>query len=402
MPHIPTIHGTVAPGFEPARRAFADNFKHGEVGASFAVYRRGELVVDLWAGLANVEKQTPWERDTIGILFSSTKGLASTVLLRLHDQGKLDYDAKVTDYWPEFGQNGKEGVTVRTLLCHRSGLTGIETPLDLDDLESPQKKAEAVEQQRLFWPPGSQQGYNAISYGLYAAELARRITGESLAETFRKEVAEPLGADLHIGLDPKHDHRMATLYPAGRRDKIRTILPNVLFKRSPEGKTYRRYIANYDGGFVRKAFGQPEVLGITGANNFNLPRVHRMELAWGGGIGNARGLAKVYGALANGGTLDGHTLVSPGVIEPLTRRDSWTDRDRVLNRPMGFTLGYVKENPGIFGPSTRAFGHPGAGGVLGWCDPDANLSIGYVMNKMHLNLRSPRAMRVANAVYACL
>jgi len=391
--------GTVDPRFEKVRKAFQNNFRYrGEYGASLCVIRDGEVVVDLWGGWADKADSRRWQSETMSTIFSSTKGIAATCLLMLHDRGLLDYDAPVAKYWPEFAQGGKGDITVRTVLNHRSGLCAIDAEIGLDGLEDPQTVAAAAAVQQPLWEPGTAQGYHGISYGFIVSELFRRIAGESLGTFLKREVSQPLGAELHIGLPPEQDHKVATLYTQRPIDVALKILPRVLFSPKVEGRVYRSVAS---GGISARAFAKPAALGTRGIQNFNTTRVHRMELLWANGIGNGRGLARVYQALALGGEFGGVKLMKPSTARLPRARGSW-DTDKVLHKQMGFSLGFVKEQSNLFSPNISSFGHPGAGGPLGWADPEERLSIGYVMNRMDYHIRSKRAVALCHAVYDCL
>ena len=395
------MQGTVAPGFEPVRAAFIENFKsRGEWGASVCISHEGRIVVDLWGGLANQIRKPPWEADTLATVFSCTKGMVALCMMMLADRGRLDYDAPVAEYWPAFAQGGKSRITVRTLLNHRSGLVGVDAPITLDMLESrPEEVSSVLEGQKPHWEPGTDQGYHAVTYGLYAGELFRRLTEESLGAFFAREVAGPLGADVYIGLPREKEHRVATNYPVTTAERLFKIVPKLLFHPGNEGRVYRQIAL---GGDAAKAFANPKELGPLGIHHFNSRRVHQMVLPWASGIASARGLCRVYTALANGGAIDGVTLVRPEAIAPVHARQSWVTRDRVLRKPLGFSQGFLKEETRLFSPSTESFGHAGAGGSLGFCDPKARLAIGYVKNKMDHHVRSPAAIAICHAAYGCL
>jgi CubicO group peptidase (beta-lactamase class C family) len=396
----PHIDGEVADRFAPVREVFAANLQRGEVGASLCVWHRGEVVVDLWGGLKDRDGDQRWERDTLATVFSATKGVVALALLMLADRGELDYDAPVAAYWPEFAEGGKAEITVRTLLNHRAGLIGVDDPLTLQMFEDAGDRiAEILAAQAPRWSPGSDQGYHGVTYGLYTAELFRRIAGRSLGEFIAAEIAVPLGAEFYLGLPPELEPRVAVNYPASVADLMFKIVPKLLFHSGTDGRVYRNAVRRGD---TADAFANPAELGARHIENFNTERVHRLELPWGNGIGTARGLCRIYAALAAGGTLDGARLVSPAALDPLRPRQSWSERDRVLCKPIGWSQGFLKEETRLFSPNPESFGHAGAGGALGWCDPIAGLAIGYAKNKMDHRVRSRRAVRVCHAIYECL
>lgn len=402
MAPTPTIQGHCSPQFEAVSACFSENFsKRGELGASVSVWHQGSEVVKLWAGVADRKSGRPWEEDTIGVAFSSTKGMGALCLMMLVDRGQLDYDAPVTAYWPSFAEAGtpKAGITVRCLINHRAGLCAIEQTLVLSDFEDRALLVPALEAAQPLWEPGTSQGYHGISFGLFVAELFWRITGESLGTFFAREVAGPLDVDFHIGLAEEHEGRVATIVTASMTQRLLKVLPTLIRGAGWDGRLFRAAVTK--GSVTNRAFANPADFGIHHIDNFNSPRVHRMELVWAGGIGSASGLARVYAVLAAGGSLDGVQLVRPETVAEAHPRQSW-QQDEVLHKTMGFSVGFVKEEPEIFSPNPETFGHPGAGGVLGLADPKENLAIGYLMNRMDWRLRSPRAMELCKAVYSCL
>jgi len=397
----PHIDGSVDDAFEPVRAVFAENFaKRGEWGASMCVWHAGKVVVDIWGGVTDKKTGALWERDTINTVFSSTKGIVATCFLMLADRGRLDYDAPVAKYWPEFAAAGKEGITVRMLLNHRSGLVAVDEPITLDEIDSdPDKVAHILAQQKPYWEPDSDQGYHGVTYGLYAQELFKRIAGETLGVFLAREVTDPLGADFYLGLPAEHASRVATNHPATTAERVFKIVPKMLFHRGTDGRVYRQVVL---GGDAAKAFANPKELSPLGIKNFNEPRIQAMELPWANGIGNARGLCKIYSALANWGEIDGVRLVRKHSIAPITERQSWSEMDRVLRKPVGWSQGFLKEDTGLFSPNAESFGHAGAGGALGWADPKAQIAIGYTTNKMDHRVRSKRALALCRSVYFCL
>ncbi len=394
------IQGSVEPGFESVRDAFRENFEqHGEIGAAVCAWLEGRKVVDLWGGLACRKPEKPWRKDEMVLVFSVTKGLMALAFLMLADQGRLDYDAPVSAYWPEFQGAGKEAITVRQLFNHRSGLCAIDRKITTEDLRHhPERVHAALVAQAPLWEPGSAQGYGAISLGLYGAELFRRITGESVGRFFAREVAAPLNVDVHIGLPETLEERVARIYPVTIAERLLRTLPEVITGKTPEGRIIRAFL-NRNSATAR-AFSNPG-MGPQGFEIFNDPEIHRMELLWVNAIATARGLARVYAALAEGGELDGVRLCSPEILQGPQERQSW-GFDRVLHKEMGFSLGFVKEEPHLFSPNEAAFGHPGMGGAVGFADPSRRLAFAYVMNRMDRRLRSPRALRLCHALYRAL
>lgn len=385
-----TPEGTVSAGWEPVRDAFVENFRsRGELGAAVAVVHRGEVVVDLWAGTADARSGRRWTEHTPGIVFSATKGLVATCFLLLADRGQVDLDAPVSESWPELRGHGKERITVRQLLCHRSGLSAIDRPLTLRDVrDAPDRVHDALVSQVPLWEPDTDQGYGACSWGLYTAELFRRLTGRTLGAFLASEIAGPTGLELALGR-PDALATPATLVPPSPRHQLPELL-----RRTNEGRVFRRVIRrDTDTG---RAFRNP-TMGRARFEALNEPELQAIELPWMNAHATARGLARLYGALATDGTLDGVRLVRASSLRPIHGRQSWTTRDRVLRKPIGWSSGFVKDEPHLFSSSPRAFGHPGAGGSLGWADPDVELGIGYVANRMDHRIRSPRAIALCHA-----
>jgi CubicO group peptidase (beta-lactamase class C family) len=395
------LQGHNTPEFAEVRRVFAESFSsRGELGASVCVWYQGQVVADLWGGHIDTERRRSWQEDTLCTVFSSTKGLVALCFLVLAERGDFDFDDEVANYWPEFGEGGKDTISIRTLLNHRAGLVAIDEEITLEALRSDVEGVAAIlAKQVLYWPAGQDQGYHGVSYGLYAAELFRRISGQSLGAFLAEFITGPLKADAHLGLGSEDEVRVSPIFPATTKEKLLGILPRLFFHRGTEGRVYRQVVL---GKETAKAFRNPAELGPRGIDNFNRADVHAMELPWCNGIANARGLARVYAVLANGGELDGVKLVEEGSLLPLRERQSWSEQDRILRKPMGWSQGFIKEEKNMFSPNTESFGHPGAGGALGWCDPMNKLAIGYVPNKMSFHIRSPRARALASAVYRCI
>lgn len=393
--------GWYADGFAPVAARFAEQLRDGsEIGASFAAYHRGVRVVDLWGGVADVAAARQWTRDTRMVVFSVTKGLAAMALALLADRGLLDYDAPVAHYWPGFAANGKAAISVRTLVNHRAGLVGLDDKLTMDDCVLPERAdrvRRALEAQRPAWEPGTAQGYHAITYGMYVRELFERIARADLGAFVRRELFEPLGAEVSLGTPPELDDHVATLYAPVTRARVRHMLV-AAFGDSAEGRIARSIVRRRS--YPRAAFSTPPT-GPLGLAVYNTPQVRRAVLAWASATATAHGLARAYVPFAADGTAFGRTYLRAATLAPIHARQSWSERDHVLHKPIGWSQGFVKEEPALFSPNPTSFGHPGMGGALGWCDPTANLTIGYVINHLDWHVRSPRALALCHALYRC-
>jgi len=387
MPSVQT-EGSCEPRFRKVREAFEENFaSRGEVGAAVALTIDGKSVVDLWGGFADKQRSRPWTRDTIVNVYSTTKGLTAICAHRLIDQGKIDIDAPVAKYWPEFAQAGKDKLPVRFLLSHRAGLPAVRKPLGENALFEWDTMCSALAAQEPWWEPGKKHGYHALTFGYLVGEVIRRVTGKTPGTYFRDEVARPLGLDAHIGLDASHDGRVASMImspppPPGAPNLFAEIAKN------PETAT-------------AKAFMNPNTMSRPGLVNSREWRA--AEIPAGNGHTTARALARVYGALARGGEVDGIRVMSPREVPQCYQEQSFGP-DEVLMLSTRFSQGFMMSQPGAsLGPSPHAFGHPGAGGSLGFADVDSKVGFGYVMNQMAAGiLIDPRATALIDAAYASL
>lgn len=394
--------GSYAEGFEPVARAFAAQLQKSEIGAGYTVYQHGRCVVDLWGGLADRDSGRAWERDTAIVLFSVTKGLASMAMHHLAQRGKLDFDAPVASYWPGFARGGKGAITVGTLMSHRAGLAALDTPMTLDDCVNPERSdfvREALEVQAPAWVPGTRQGYHGLTFGMYVRELFEQITGESMGAYLRRELWEPLGADVWLGAPDEIDGRVATLYPPTNGERARNYGLRLFGQpRSPEARIARSVVR--PESLARRAFLNPAT-GPGGIGRYNDVDVRRAELAWASAVGTADGVARAYLPFAQQGAHDGRRYFDPDRIAILHERRSWSHRDAVIQKPLGWTLGFLKEQGTVFSPNRESFGHTGIGGALGWCDPVAGISLGYTLNRMDWRVRSPRSIALSRALYRC-
>jgi len=378
-----TIQGRVAPGFEPVREAFEQNFSEGhELGASFAVERDGERLVDLWGGWCDAARARPWQPDSLITVYSTTKGIGALVCAVLVDRGALDYDAPVARYWPEFGGNGREAVSVAMLLSHQAGLSATREPVTEADFYEPARLLEMLLEQEPLFEPGTASGYHAITYGPLVGELVRRVCGRSLGSFLRSEICEPLGADFFIGLPEEEEPRVAELV-SPPRSEVSTILN----------------LPKDPNEVMRLALGNPRARAETP----NTRAWRAAEIASVNGQGCARGLARIYGALAAGGTVDGVKVLSRETLERGTASQI-AARDLVIPFPMDWACGWMRNYHGvIYGPNKDAFGHSGYGGSFGFADPNARVGVGYVMNRMAANMMGdPRSLRLVRALFQCL
>ena len=385
-----TIHGECATRFRRVREVFEENFRtRREIGAAVAVVHDGETVVDLWAGWADQAKTQPWQRDTIANVYSCTKAMAALCAHQLVERGRLDLDAPVAEYWPEFGQRGKSRIPVRWLLSHRAAVPAVREILPGETLYDWNAICAALAGEEPWWEPGTAHGYHAVTFGWLVGEVVRRVDGRSLGTYFRDEIARPLGLDFHIGLaDSEH----------GRVAELGDLAMSGADELDPDALGLMQVVLADPEGMTARAFMNPPTMAL-GVNN---PEWRRAEIPGANGHGAARDLARVYGALARGGDLDGVHVLAPAAIARL-RQEQSRGADLVLKIDTRFGLGVMlpQNRPDArFGPSPNAFGHPGAGGALGCADPDAHIGFGYTPNRLgpHI-LLDPRATALLDAIY---
>jgi CubicO group peptidase (beta-lactamase class C family) len=384
------VEGHVSPGFEAVQTAFADNFtRRKELGGACCAYYRGEKVVDLWGGIRNRDTGDPWERDTMVIVHSATKGLAAMALAIAHSRGWLDYEERIATYWPEFAQRGKERITVRQLLAHQAGLFVLDQPVERSVVADLDQLAAILARQKPAWEPGTRQAYHAITLGYYESELLRRVDPKhrSIGRFFQDEIASPLGLDVYIRLpEDIPNSQFATI---ARPDPIDMLLGfplrftlDTLNPRSRIVRTLRGSELPHDDEHVY-------------ARNFEVPS--------GGGVGTARAIAQAYSVFATGGhelrlrreTLD--LLAAPAVAP--TRGF----HDECLRGEVQFSLGFMKPSRVWPFGSASSFGSPGAGGSLGFADPETGIGYAYVTSQMGTHLTGdPRDVALRDALYAAL
>jgi len=392
------IFGYVKEGFENIKTAFEGNFeKRKEVGACCCVYYRGEKVVDLWGGFRDKRRKQYWEEDTVGVVFSSTKGMSSLAFSILHSKGLLDFDEKVAAYWPEFAFNNKQNITVRQLLAHQAGLFTNDKSLSYDILTDANRLSDCLAKQKPYWTPGEKKGYHAWTIAVYQNELCKRIDPfkKPLHRFFKDEIADALDIDFHIGL-PEHipQHRIAELIPffptealtGDNNNDINEIMKGVL---------------NPFSYFYKSLLNPPHAINL---NNFNKRKFVSIPNGSAHGFGNARSLAQAYNEFATGGKnlhLRKETLAE---LEAAPIHPKHGKNDLVLHVDIPFSLGFAKPSAyQNFGVNYRSYGTFGAGGSGGFADPEKQVAFGYVMNKMGTHIANdPRELALRNATYDCI
>jgi CubicO group peptidase (beta-lactamase class C family) len=362
----PNIEGFVAPGFEPVAEEFARNFSdRGETGAAFAAVRAGRPVVDLWGGLADRNARTPWQRDTLQLIFSGTKGLLAVCLLILIDRGELRLDATVAEYWPEFAAQGKAHTRVRELVAHGARLPGVQASLTEADLTDPQKIGRLLADQPPESDPRAVLIYHALTYGWLAGELIRHVDGRTAGRFFADEVAGPLGLDIWIGLPAAHEHRVSTLEYApgwgqGAADVAEQLASDALFNRI----------------WRNPPIFPPDHIP------WNSRAFHAAEIPGAGAIATARSMARLYGCLARGGELDGIRILSPATVD-LGRTLLAKGVNPFDGHPIAYGVGFQLQTPmRALGPAPDAFGHDGAGGSAHAAWPQHDIGFSYCMNQL--------------------
>lgn len=384
-----SIHGEVSRGFEAVREAFIENFTlRGELGGACSIYRHGEKVVDLWGGLRDKASGEPWQEGTMAIVHSATKGMAAMVMALAHSRRWIDYDEHVAKYWPEFAQNGKEAITIRQLLAHQAGLFGFDEPVDAKVVRDLDRLAGIMARQRPEWEPGERQAYHAISLGFYESEIVRRVdpAHRSLGRVFAEEIAKPLGIDFYIGLpDSVPDAQVAPLEPPGFWERMRGMPLSIVLSAMSHGSVvYRSIVANPGTQF----YLDPDRVV---ARNLEVPS--------GGGVGTARALAKAYGVFASGGKelhLRQETI-SALTAPAIPARHGFFDE--FFGAPAEFSLGFMKPCESFRFGGRGAFGAPGAGGAMGYADPETGVGYGYVTSRMGVHLQGdPRDVALRTAI----
>lgn len=388
----PEIQGDVDHGYGPVADAFRRNFVDGkELGAAVAVVRDGALVVDLWGGHRDRRRTAPWERDTLVTVFSASKGMTATAMAIAHSRGLFSLDELVGTYWPEFAQGGKQAVTVRQLLDHEAGLAVVRRrPVRLRLMRDHDRLGEVLAAQRPSWEPGTARGYHPWTLGWYSSQLLRRVDplGRTVGQFVADEISRPLGEEFHIGLPDELEERRASI--VGGHSWVQPFHP-----RSIPGPLLRGLMNPLSLTF--KAMR-------SGASGLTLQAVNKrswseVEMPSVNGTGTARALARVYGDMASGGGVLG---VGQATLAELERYREPAP-DRFFGVESAYNCGFMKPFPALaFGSSSRAFGHPGAGGSFAFADPDTATGYAYVMNRAGYSLPTdPREESLREALDRC-
>ena len=385
-----TVNGSCAPGFERVRDVFENNFfERDEIGAAVSVWVDGDPAVDLWGGSADVAGLRPWHEDTLASIFSGSKALTSTCIHLLADRGELDLHAPVAEYWPEFGQAGKHDITVAMVMSHRSGVIGPRsriTPSETLDWDAVCAHLASAEP---WWEPGTAQGYHMVSFGFILGEITRRVTGRTLGEYLRTEIAEPLGIDVHIGLPVAEHQRCAEMV---NKPHIRDVLADGGAPGYPTSLTEHPLAAfSIAMGFVPDDELGSEDIDAWRSAEYPATNAHVTAL----------GLASFYNALAQG------KVLSYEHMEQCRISQGGFDTDLVLGQRVadhGWGLGYMLNQRGVNGPNRRTFGHGGSGGSYGFVDLEHRIGYAYVMNNFDATKcnADPRSVALSDEVYSAL
>lgn len=381
------IGGKVEPGFEGVAEAFARNFAdHGEVGAAASVYVGGHKVVDLWGGVADSDAGTSYTEDTLQLVFSTTKGATAACANLLAQRGELDVDASVATYWPEFKAAGKGDIPVRWLLCHKAGLPYVDAAVTFEETLAWDPVIRALEAQEPIWEPGTAHGYHATTYGWLVGEIVRRVSGKSVGTFFAEEIAGPLGLEFWIGLPDEQQHRVAPL--------VTWSQPS-----DPDMAALMEQFMGPDT-MLGKALGAPSLVFTTEEGVWNRPELRAAEIPAANGVTNARSLARFYAGLT--GTVEGgpsEAILTLDQIAKASERQTFGP-DKVLMMDTTFGLGFFTASAMAPYGGAASFGHTGAGGSVGFTDPENGIGFGYVMNRMmHSLTGDPRSAGLIRALY---
>jgi len=384
------ITGSVAAGWEPVRDVFVENFaSQGEVGAAVSIFHRGECVVDLIGGFTDKSDAVPYSKDTLQLVFSTTKGVAAIALAMLVDRGLVDYDDLVVDHWPEFGQHGKDQATIAQLVSHQCGLYAVDGPLTIEEALDWNTITSRLAATAPRWPIGTTHGYHALTYGWLIGEVIRRVDGRSPGRFVQEEIAGPLGVEMYIGLPAEHEPRVSDVTTQRSTKKESKVDPKV-------AAMIEKFMGPGTPAHDALSLG-----GVFGDGAFNQPRVRAAEIPAANGISNARSLATIYAATMH--EINGTHLLSSAVRDRATRTVTpENEPDKCLILGTTFGMGFMTSGPFVPMAGPGSFGHPGAGGSVAFAQPSRDMAFAYVMNAMSANLagdlRSQALIKAASTV----
>jgi CubicO group peptidase (beta-lactamase class C family) len=371
------MNGQCEEKFESVKKLFEVlHNSNREKGSSFAVYKDGEPIIDLWSGYADADEKKIWERNTLATVWSTTKGVAAITCALAVERGLLDYKKKVSDYWPEFGVNGKEDITVEMLLSHQAGICGAQTN-EVNDFYDQELMASKLASMTPIWEPGTASGYHSMTFGWLTSELIKRVTGKTLGTYFREEIANERDIDFYIGLPQSEEYRTAEMIPFSREENKQNNgeQPNEAQKASGSG---------------------PNLLKTQNTRSWR-----EAEIPSANGQGSACGLAKLYSLVVPSDPA--LKILQDDTVSEMTR-SRIEGRDMVLGVVTRWGAGFVMNmHKVIYGPVERSFGHSGFGGSCAFGDPENKLGISYVMNQMKNNFAADgRSVALIDETYKCL
>ena len=369
------IKGNCQEGFLEVKELFGSLHKSGrEVGSSFSVYQDGKPIIDIWGGYSDKDQTKQWNRDTLATVWSTTKGVAAITIAHAFENKLIEYERKVSEYWPEFGCNGKEDITVGMLLSHQAGICGSKTD-NVEDYYSQSVMAKELANMHPIWEPGTASGYHSMTYGWLVSELIIRVTGKTLGNYFKENIGDPNQIDFHIGLPLAEEKRVAEMIPFPKESNQSSTKPN------------DAQIASGSG---------PNLL-----KHQNTTKWRSAEIPSANGQGCASAIAKLYSLVVT----DDHSLkiINDKTIETMTA-ERITNRDLVLDVVTRWGSGFIMNmHKVIYGPEETSFGHSGWGGSCGFGDPINRIGVSYVMNNMKNNFAADgRSLELINKTYECL
>jgi CubicO group peptidase (beta-lactamase class C family) len=375
----------VAPGFEEVAEAFAAGLESGEeAGGAFAAIAAGETIVDIWGGVRNRDVGAPWERDTLCGIFSGSKGVVATCVLMLVDRGLVSLDDRVATHWPDFAAKGKGDVLVSHILSHQAGLPGIRRRVDLDEVPDSELMVSLLASQEPFWPAGERLCYHPLTYGWLCGELVRRVTGRSIGEFLRAEVADPLGLDIWIGLPNALEPRVADCFLDERWEGVPVD--------DPVGRIELDDVADI---WLNPDFFSAEL-------PWNRADWRAAEIPGAGAIATARSMADHYSILASGGSRGRVRILGPDTIA-LGQQTLCRGVDPCDGEDVKVGAGWILQTAQhLLGPPDRAFGHGGAGGCIHGAWPDEEVGFSYVTNQMRDDEDDDRGPNLLRTLHACL